>query len=208
MATGAVPLPIWQHSGHHAVLQPQGLRVCKSEKIHLAPVGHPFQHVLLPSHWTQACTPLHIPHSQSQGRKHEQPYPAAHSAGVDVREEAQCALFTQELTRGDTRQHCQAKQTFFKIKSQMHPVLNGLQAIAGGNTQLFARPHHERHHQYYPGRIHPRKAHLQNFVTKFWLFLLFVLSISFMGPGAGCQHSELLAAPCNFCKCPMIKWWD
>lgn len=121
MATGAVPLPIWQHSGHHAVLQPQGLWVCKSEKIHLAPVGHPFQHVLLPSHWTQACTPLHIPRSQSQGRKHEQPYPAAHSAGVDVREEAQCALFTQELTQGDMRQRCQAKQTFFLNQAPKAP---------------------------------------------------------------------------------------
>lgn len=37
----------------------------------------------------------------------------------------------------------------------------------------------------------------------FWFF--FCVSISFMGPGAGCQHSELLTAPCNFCKCPVIK---
>ena len=47
---------------------------------------------------------------------------------------------------------------------------------------------------------------LQNFnKVLFFLCVCVCVSISFMGPGAGCQHSELLTAPCNFCKCPVIK---
>lgn len=109
-----------------------------------------------------------------------------------------------------TRQSCQSKWTLSQPPNV--PCTAWMESYSWGRYLPFlqeAGTSPGKAQSALPKQSSSKKTIVSKTLTNFSDFFFFSgLSISFMVPGAGCQHSALLTAPCNFCKCPVIKWWD
>lgn len=165
-------------------------------------MGHPAQDACCLHTEHRLMCPFHTL-CQPKGSEHQQLWPTALSTGTSATAEAHCILLTQDNAAKVNGVLYQAQNHAVHCRD-WEPRLGTMLAITAESRGITR----EGTISITQAELDQKKLSSPKFNRVLWFFFFFGVSISFMGPGAGCQHSELLTALCNFCKCPVIKWWD